>query len=243
MKTRTATLATIPGREEEVRQCINSLCPQFDLVNVVFNYADKPLPPPPYLSAEISSHDNLYLSVGDNTWGDAAKFAFSAATDGYQFFCDDDLIYPPDYADVMISKIEEHGRKAAVSLAGSYIRGKMRSYYRERVTIGHCLKPYPKQDTWVNVLGTGVLAFHSDLLRVPLDNETFPASNMADVHFAVLGQRRKIPMLCMAHFGDWLTYPESMRGKWTIFDCQSEHDATQAEYCNRVGDWSVYCVG
>lgn len=235
---KTCTLATIPGRDDELLACIDSLLPQMDALNVVFNYGDRL--EPAWLPEVAAAWPKLRVAVSDNTWGDAAKFAFSeSAPDGYQFTCDDDLVYPPDYAETMVAAIERYGRKAAVSMAGSVIPGKLGSYYAGRLTVGHCLHPL-RHDVFVNVLGTGVLAFHSDLLRVPLDQETFPTSNMADVHFAVLGQRRRIPMVCVAHAP--LKYPESMFGKWTIWNCQSEHDHIQAARCNEVETWEVYGV-
>ncbi len=241
MDTKTATLATIPGREDELALCLASLLPQFDWVNVVFNYGDTPLPQ--WVIDMAKHHSPLRLSLADNTWGDAAKFAFSVdRIPGYQFFCDDDLVYPPDYAAQLVAKIETYHRRAAVSMAGSVIHGRIASYYNQRVTFGHCLHPLIR-DVAVNVLGTGVLAFHTDLLHVPLDNATFPSSNMADVHFAVLCQQLMVPMVCVAHAP--LHYPPSMRGKWTIWDeanAHVEHDRAQAERCNEVQDWRVHHV-
>lgn len=236
----TATLATIPGREDELRLCLDSLLPQFDAVHVVFNYGHAAFPV--WLPEVAAAHPNLHPAVSDNTWGDAAKFAFSQQTDGYQFFCDDDLVYPPDYAATMVAEIEFYHRKAAVSMAGSIVSGHIDSYYSGRLTVGHCLHPQ-SQDVPVNVLGTGVLAFHSDLMRIYLDNAMFPTSNMADVHFAVYCQFFHIPMVCVAH--EPLVYPESMRGKWTIWDEAHEnpqHDAAQVARCNLNANWQVFHV-
>lgn len=239
MDTITATLATIPGREAALAKAVESLLPQCSRVNVVCNYADNPIPSGLVLMA--AQWSNLFISLSDNSWGDAAKFAFSSVTEGYQLFCDDDLLYPPWYAAHMVAKVEQYNRKAAISLHGSIIAGHVGSYYQHRQQVGACLFPLA-QDVRINVPGTGCLALHSSLLRVPLDSEIFPTGNMADIHFAVLCQQKRIPCVCAEHLP--LKYlQDEMHGRWTIWDqCARIEgaDADQTEAVNAWKDWRVY---
>ena len=204
-----ACLATIPGREEECRQAVASLLPQMDAVVVVFNYKDTPPP----LWVEEMSAANLYPVIADNHLGDGAKFAISEHLLGYQFICDDDLIYPPNYATWMIAKIEKYHRQAAIGLGGSVISGEVESYYQGRHKHGHALREWT-HDTFTNVLVTCALGFHSSRIRFPLSE--IRHANMADIFFARHCQANHIPMVCAAHGATFLGYPASMKGKWTI---------------------------
>lgn len=57
-------------------------------------------------------------------------------------------------------------------------------------------------DTPVHVLGTGVCGYHASAIRV--DPSAFAAPNMADVWFALLGQRQGVPFVCLARENGWL---------------------------------------
>ena len=235
---RVAILATIPGREDELRLCLSSLCSQMDAVAIVFNYGKAALPAW-LLSSQFGA--DVYSIVEDNSLGDAMKFRFSEVLAGWQFTCDDDLIYPPDYASYMIGRSEHYGRRCVVSLAGAKILPDRRpvttSYYHGRKCVGHCLRRLYR-DASVNVGGTGVMCFHSSLMRVPMS--ALPCGNMADVHVAVYCQRRRIPMVCLKHGEAWLRYPPSMRGKWTIWDSAAKHDRVQADFVNQLKTWQVF---
>lgn len=132
----TAQLATIPGREESVRQTIESLINQVD-----------------------------ELIIYDNSKSDANKFNGVDKFEGYIFTCDDDLIYPPDYVKTLIDKIEKYNRKAVITCHGrTFPKRKINSYYRDKLEGFRCLGNVA-EDVQVDSGGTGVMAWHSDLWR------------------------------------------------------------------------------
>lgn len=190
----TATLATIPGRTAELRLCLESLCPQMDSVIVACNYPNEVLPDEDLMRSEVirQYYYKLTLNRADNSMGDAMKFAHSETTEGYQFICDDDIVYPPDYAERMIAKIEEHNRRAVIGVGGSIIPGHIDSYYSGRVVKSHSFRALAA-DTWVNNLLTCALAFHSDTVMFP--RSAFKRANMADVFCACVCQQKRLPML------------------------------------------------
>lgn len=135
-----AQLATIPGREGSVKQTIESLEMQVDLLHV------------------------RYKSPSD-----AEKFRDLDKYDGYIFTCDDDLIYPPNYVRTMIAAIERNNRKAVITCHGrTFPPRKIRSYYRDKTEGYRCLGTVDK-DYYVHSGGTGVMAWHSDLWRPQMD--------------------------------------------------------------------------
>lgn len=231
----TATLATIPGREGEAGAAVESLLPQVDALYCVFNYGEKPWPE--WARILVLQTPKFYPISADNSLGDGAKFTMSERADGYQLICDDDLIYPPNYAESMVGQIKKYQRRAAIGLGGSVISGPVESYYNGRRKHGHALRKW-RNDTFCNVLVTCALGFHSDAIRFPIAE--IRHRNMADIFFALHCQRNRIPMVCSAHEADFLRYPDTMRGKWTICGCRSEHDHIQAGYLNEWKEWRVW---
>ena len=160
-------MATLPERSEIRRKAVDSLLPQVDSVTI---------------------------RAGDNNLGDANKFYGCEYFEGYVFICDDDLIYSPGYVDFMIGQIEKHGRKAVISLHGRiFNKFPITSYTRDFERI-FCLRGNDKERQ-VHIVGTGVLAFHSDAINLSIDY--FESKNMADIWFSIAcdkqGVKRIVP--------------------------------------------------
>ncbi len=192
----TATLASIPARRKALKQVVASLLPQVDRLCVYLNgYADVPefLDHPRIIVARSQDH-------GDR--GAAGKMFWCEALSGFHFVCDDDIIYPPDYVRRTTQSLAKQGYRAAVSYHGSRLRFPISTYHSSRQVL-HCMK-HVGADTPAHVIGTGVLAYHTDLLR--LQRADFPVPNMVDVAFALVAQRKRIPLLVLAHKGRWLRF-------------------------------------
>jgi hypothetical protein len=165
--------------------------------------------------------------------GDAGKFWWSNKWEGYCFTCDDDLVYPRDYVRRMLTAVNRFHRRVAVGLHGVVVDEKMLSFYR-----------IPRRDHWrvasseyrpVNVLGTGVLAYHTDMMTVtPTD---FEIPNMADVWFALLCQRREVPCVTIPRAPNWLTLLPTGE---TIYDRHKNDDKVQTDAIRRVWPWRLF---
>jgi hypothetical protein len=238
--TKVATLATIPGREDELRLCLGSLCPQMDAVVVVFNYAASPLPG--WLEQFQTDVGNLYPIVADNSMGDAMKFGMSEHLQGWQFICDDDIVYPADFADRLMDRAEHYGRRAVVGVSGAIIPagGVGRSYYSGRTGRTNTFHTVPA-DMPVNLVMSCGICWHSSLTRLSLSE--FRCRNMGDVFLALHCQRERIPCVVAKHAASWLKYPASMRQKPTIWAARASHDHIQAAYINEIADWRIWPAG
>lgn len=190
-----ASLATIPGRERGLERVVEALLPQVDGLGVYLNRYDRVpacLERPKITVARSQVH-------GDR--GDAGKFFWAGSTSGYQLVCDDDLDYPDGYVERMVEGIEHHGRRAVVGFHGCVLREPVTDYYRSRRLL-HFTRGVAA-DTPVHVLGSGVAGYHVSAIRVrPSD---FPAPNMADIWLALLGQRQRVPFVCLRREDGWLT--------------------------------------
>ena len=185
-----ASLATVPARERGLERVVDALLPQVDALGV---HLDRRARVPRWLD-----RDRIAVVRGDR--GDAGKFAWAGTTSGYQLVCDDDLDYPPDYVERLIEGIERHGRRAVVGFHGAVLREPVSDYFRSRRLL-HFASPLAR-DTPVHVLGTGVAGYHVSALRVT--PEDFPEPNMADIWLALLGQRRRVPFVCLRREPGWL---------------------------------------
>ena len=192
----TASLATIPGRRETLKRVVSSLLPQVDRLNVYLNgYGEVPdfLSGPKIRVARSEEHRDR---------GDAGKFFWENdyTDEGYRLTCDDDIVYPPDYAKCMVSAVERYDRRVVVTLHGAVLKFPVRNYYADRV-VHHC-RTNVLRDAPVHVGGTGVMAWHSSAIR--LSTKDFEKPNMADIWMALAAKRKGVPIIVLAHAREYL---------------------------------------
>jgi FkbM family methyltransferase len=189
-----ASVASVPSRTDWLREVVARLRPQVDRLLVYLN--DYPAVPG-YLDDEqvtvVSSADR-----GDR--GDAGKFFAAGRHTGVQVLCDDDIAYPEDYVERLLEGVERYHRRAVVGFHASMLGDPFTDYLRTR-TITHMSRGVGA-DRGVHVLGTGTAAYHSSTIRVRRSD--FRSPNMADVWFALLGQRQRVPFVQLRREAGWL---------------------------------------
>lgn len=190
-----AGIASVPERVGSLEQTVRSLAPQVDRVFVSLNgYTSWP--------EFIDELTNVRAVVRDENGGDAEKFAEVDDWPGIVLTCDDDLLYPPDYADVLVAGLERHGLDTLVGFHGGTTAGWNGSHTAASVKRIRCLGDLAADDPDVNVLGTGALAFHAD--HVPIWRDLFWHPNMADVHLACHAHAFGLRMVALAHRAGWI---------------------------------------
>lgn len=223
------SMATFPPRKDALRLAVASLLPQLDVLQIYLNgYKEVP---------EFLKHPRIITSLerdgGD--LGDAGKFFWCESASGYQFHCDDDIIYPDDYIDLMANAIERYERKAIVGVHGVLLRADVWSYYRDR-NVRH-FAARTQRDEPMHLLGTGTVAYHSSTLS--LSRSDFVHANMADIFVGLAAQRQHVPMVSLARRSNWLRPIET---KESIYDLAVKDDSVQTELLHAVWPWSLYCV-
>lgn len=196
----TAALATYPARRDIVPAVIESLAPQVDRLFVYLNnYDDVPA------FVRDSPHRDRIAFILDPTsqLRAAAKFHWLDTIRGYHLVCDDDILYPPDYAERMVAAIERHGRRAIVGVHGVIFQPELvdaRTSRRQVFKFPDALA----EDAPVHFLGTGTVALHASVLpRMDLSKlRAFPIAN--DEILAVSAKRAGVPMVCVARGAHWL---------------------------------------
>jgi hypothetical protein len=188
------SVASVPERERGLATVVEALYPQADVLAVYLN-GYRRIPKFLHRPGILVAQSRL-----DGDRGDAGKFFWSDRVRGYHLTCDDDVLYPPNYVSSLVEGIEAYGLRAVVGFHGVVLNDTITDYHRSRT-----LRPYYRElggDTPVHLLGTGVCGYHTSAITVqPSD---FPLRNMADVWFALLGQRQEVPFLCLGHRAGWL---------------------------------------
>lgn len=181
-------------RGDTLINTIQSIYNQCDIINVALNDYDE---------IPVELYDKkINLFITDNDRGDAYKFYKLMDSDGYYFTIDDDLIYPENYTKYMVDKVNQYNRKSIITLhARTFNSFPINSFYNSKSTVYHFKKSLDK-DRKVQFGGTGVMCFHTDLFKVPI--EYFDKPNMADVWVGKYAKENNIEITCVEHNGGFV---------------------------------------
>ncbi len=224
----TISLTTVFERQESFKQVIKSLLPQADKINV-YLHGYKEIPQ--FLKNSKIEYV-LDTDLGDRK--DLDKFWFmQKIKKGYHIIVDDDLIYPSDFVSKLIKGCRSYQNQAVVGFHGRIIdRLPIASYYVDSVSYP-CLGEV-KENTTVDVLGTGCLCYHTNLnIQFSImTKECF----MSDIHFSLYCKEKDIPMIVLKHKEGYIKhYPIDMRN--TIFATANKNDFIQTNYINCNPQW------
>jgi len=209
--TTTANIATLQGRENQLKQAVKSLYNQVDKINIWLNDYDKV--PSWCINAKIRTRRTANV-------GDQGKLLFLER--GYYFSCDDDLIYPPQYVERLKSKIDNN----IITIHGKNFAPPTKSYYHGAIDKIRC-DELLTHDTKVQIPGTGVMAFHTNTIQFTEDD--FPEQNMADIWVGIKAIHLPIPVICIAHPANWMVLQPTPTSIWSQ---QHRNDQVQTELIN-----------
>ncbi len=223
----TASMATMPGREKSLEETVASIINQVDELHIYMNEIEH-FP----MFAHNPKIKILFSKDHHGDLGDAGKFFTSDKIAGYHFTIDDDIIYPSNYVNTLIAAIEKHDRKCVVSCHGRiFNKLPVASYYKNHTQAFSCLHNV-LENVYAHVIGTGVLAYHTDTIKVNLS--VFEYSNMADIWFSKHCNEHNVPRLIIAHKAAWIKLSKKYDETGSIFTHQSINDSIQTEITNSV---------
>lgn len=216
------SMATYPMREKTFPDAVESLIDQCDnLLIYLNNYREVPA----FLVSHPKKEKIHYILDTASELRAAAKFTW-AHNPGFHVICDDDIIYPPDYTETLIAKVEAYGRKAVVGVHAANLMEIIPESGNHRKEVLRFQEP-ESEDRAVNLLGTGTIAYHSDTVKnweweVLLDNRI---SN--DEAVAVLAKRSGVPLVAIERAKGWMKSHEEM--VFGIFEEKSLMPETHAK--------------
>ena len=210
---------------EALAVALASLRGQVDVLAVVCH--DMAEPP-----ACVKAVADLWVCEPD-TRGSAAKLHWARSWDGYYLACDDDFMYPTDYAATMRRWVDAHARRALVVGHGRVLREDAKTFLQAEWFAA------PRQANvggWVNYPGCCALAFHTDL-RVP---DRVEGKSMEEPQLARWAQWTQTPIWLVPHAADWLQYllPESAPTIWA--EEKGNGFAARNAVIAQQGRWAVH---
>jgi hypothetical protein len=227
-----AALASIPAREGYLARVLESLRPQVQRLCVYLNgYAAVP--------ACVHAMADRYVLDPKNA-GAERKFWWADTHGGLYFSCDDDIVYPKDYVEVLSAAIAEHGPRVIVTAHGRSYLGRPRSVHE--VAPGSLGLFHKRVDCGrpINHGGTGVMAWDARAVRMPT---RWPMQNIADMQVAVWAQQNRMRMQLVPHQANWFK-PLALIDPNGIFrSSQSEEHKTRAALLMEQGrrqNWAVW---
>ena len=207
-----ASMATIPARRVMLEDCVASLLLQCDLVRVFLNgYPDVP---------DYLNHPRVEVRRSQD-WddkGDAGKFAWVEQTEpaGYRIIVDDDLVFPPDFAERMSGFVHARNDTAIYAMHGVLLKQPVVNYYEPESRSVFHFQNALKHERTCHVLGTNALCYHSKAVRMSWADFMF--RNMADIFLAQYAQRHALPMVTPARAPYWVRQNSQDGGFETIYE-------------------------
>ncbi|MDT2019456.1 FkbM family methyltransferase [Methylocella sp. CPCC 101449] len=234
-----ASMASIPSRREMLADCVHSLLVQCDQVRVFLNnYPDVP---------EFLMHPRVEVRRSQD-WddrGDAGKVFWleQDKTPGFRLIVDDDLIFPPDFAEVMCAKVAAKGKKAIYATHGVLIRQPITNYYDRRSRaatfhFGHGLD----SDRSVHIGATNALCLHSEAISMRWAD--FKYCNSADIWLALHAQENGLEVLTPARPRNWVrenhhTVPDETIYKHSVNRTRTRFDSSLVQDAALKHNWPL----
>lgn len=226
-------VASIPARAENLRLAVNSVLPSVDELHVYLNgYAETPA---------FLNHPKVqvYRSQDFGDLGDAGKFFKAGEKRAFFITIDDDIIYPADFVWKLVNELRHHrerGLRVAVGLHGKVMARKVSRFYKDHAEQFHGASAL-KHSRGVHILGTGTAAFHTDDLKITIEDFNGHA-NMADIHFSIACQKQNVGCLVLPRPASYLTI-QRIPLHQTIWGKSHSNDQLQTEVYNRWTDWKI----
>lgn len=208
-------IASIPTRKNLLKRTLESLYGQDDITVMLNGYKTVP---------DFVEKMGVKYVITDNKMGDAHKFQGVDDLKGYIFTCDDDLIYPKNYIEVLKNAVDRYG---VASFHGRKMKKRpVEGYYKRGRDVQYRCLYEVEMDLKVDVVGTGVLGFHSDVVKVRFSQ--FLTRNMADVWFSVICRSQGVDMFVIKHKEGWIEQMPCLG----IFEEEFGNDAVQTSLYN-----------
>lgn len=229
-------IASIRSRRNSLKRVIENLRVQTVKPTKIIVYLND------YTYDEIPSYlkkDDIEVYTGDiyGDKGDAGKFFRIAEELGFYLSMDDDLDYPPKYIEHMINCIKKYERKYVIAMHGSILKFPVTNFFADRQIVN--FKRHVRRDVKVHLPGTGVTAFHTDTLKLSV--EDFPVPNMADIWFGLKAQEQGVGIVVVAHKARWIgVQPHTAQGSIFHSSVKNPEIVTRnTDYINNIDEWKL----
>lgn len=223
-----AAMATIPERVDSLKLTLKSIIDQVDKLYITLNgFHDIP---------DFLKHRKIVLNLSQeyDDYGSNGRFINSKNWSGFMIIIDDDIIYPENYVENLISAIQKYKYKAVVGVHGIIISDTFISYFEKSSRKVYHFKSPLKEDTPVHCLGCGTIAYHTHHVNFDLDD--FDKNFMTDLYVAKKCQRLEIPMVAIQREREWLN-PIPVQGH-SLYETYKNNDSTHNHLVKSI-NWKI----
>jgi glycosyltransferase involved in cell wall biosynthesis/tetratricopeptide (TPR) repeat protein len=234
----TVFMATYPGGFETVHKAVDSLLNQTLQVDRVILHVNSDQSP-----NNLPNDPRLEVRLSETNEADNGKFKYMREYKGYFFTVDDDICYPMDYVERMKSYVDHFNRQSIIGVHGAIFPfgpsiSRWSQYKEHRRT--HTFTSANASFTQVNCLGTGTVAFHSQI-GIP-DYDEIDTLRMVDLHIAVWAQKQSISMYSCPRDENWLTEFEIEHETriWAQANSETQLQADMILTLNKISFWSPF---
>lgn len=193
-----AGMATMPDRLPYLKNVVEALRPQVDVLRV---YLNNFVEPPSFLSAA----ESCLSAEAAGDLGAEGKFYWVDGHDGtesdHYLTVDDDLGYPPDYVARLLEESEARGDRAVVGVHGSRFALPIEDFVTSRAVRYRFYEDLVAPEA-VHMLGTGTTLIPRAAIRLSMDD--FAMRNASDLQLAIAAQRQGTPMVAVAREEAWV---------------------------------------
>ena len=215
-------IASLPNRENGLKNTITTLSPQVDHIYVWLNG---------YKYTPEVKEKNVTFYLSSTNEGAIAKLKileFIKEQNFYYFTCDDDIIYPPDYVQHNLKYYTKgsiqtsHGNIFKSFPIKKYIGGA-----DENIYFGS-YNPYYKP---INFVGTGVSLMDSTVAK-QINYKEFTTNNMLDVWVSCWAHSNNVPMYIIPHDRAWLKPNNNIDQTNSIWEKVKKDDSMHTQIMN-----------
>ena len=172
---RRAHMATFPARAESLPRAVASLAPQVDELDLVLNEYDR-------IPSWLHRHPNVRPILPERDVKALGKFYPRPAPEDRVFLVDDDLVYAPDYCDVLEAEADRLGWEGRVfGVHGSILSERRILFWTRRRRLFHYAKAL-RHSVYVDQLGTGTMLVRGR--NLPSHQDLPGGETMADARYA-----------------------------------------------------------
>ncbi len=179
----------------------------------------------------INQCDELYVydNTGRTDYTDLSKFyRLSELSEScYYFTADNDIIYPPDFIERTKELIDKYG--TIITYHGRRLTGDLNKYYKGRHTV-YDFRGAQDQDLFVDVGGTGVMGFRTDLFN-PVGIHLEPYKCMSDLVLSLEAKKQNQKIVCAKRKQNWLIQQEVKGG---ISQTYATNDSEQVKLMKQI---------
>lgn len=174
----------------------------------------------------------LYNNSINNDLTDKGKFYGLTQVDEpcYYFSCDDDIIYPMDYAEKMVMWIERLKGEAIVTHHGRILKGIGKDYYKDHFSFA-CMRSV-NGIRKIDVPGSGVAAWRTDRFNA-IPTMDYPEQRMSDLILGLEATKQNVPVYIVPHqkgYFEDLKVPSNL----TCFGSEHKAPIRQGEIADEI---------